>query len=82
MHPESPQRVIDRLIEHGRELGLQHAVTAGERGGEASGNVSHYAASSHGPSVTTDNFFINGIRAAAITVPITATIPSFMNRFV
>ena len=44
--------------------------------------VRHYAASSHGPSVTTDSFFISGISAVAITVPITATMPSFMNRFV
>src|SRR5487761_2103158 len=50
------------------ELALE-AVAGGEGRGEASGDVSHYAVSSHGPSLTADSFFINGINAAAITVP-------------
>jgi hypothetical protein len=41
-----------------------------------------HAVSSQGPSLTADSLFMVGINAAAITVPITATIPSFVNRFV
>ncbi len=45
-------------------------------------SASPTALSSHDPSLTADSFFMVGMSAAAMAVPITATMPSFVKRLV